>query len=46
VELSKFDPVKEEFSLKDLLRPRSGTVKKNEYWGYSWAVHRRSRDFG
>jgi hypothetical protein len=29
--LSKFEPVKEEFSLNDLLSPLSGTVKKKEY---------------
>lgn len=44
--LSKFEPVKEEFSLKDLLSPLSGTVKKKEYWGYYWAVQALSRDLG
>lgn len=44
--LSKFDPVKDEISLKDLLSPRSGTAKKNEYWGYSCAVHSLSNDLG
>ena len=44
--LSKFEVVKDEFNLNDLFKPRSGMAKKNEYWGYSWAVHMRSNDLG
>lgn len=44
--LSKLEVVKEEFSLKDLFRPRQGMAKKKEYWGYYWAVHMRSNDLG